>query len=325
MDISHIDLSKLDIWIESTIRKLLYDQVIYSDWSQKTYSLEDIELYIFHESVPDLFAHRSERQQQHGVWYFHQAPSSSDRSGEIPSQNKLRGGTRKGLDISLGNAAQGIHAGVLIRSIRKLMQLHNIMATADPIISGPCLVVHELLQITPSSSSEEYASKAHLAETSHSKLVLKEGRPGKDLDVHPALLVRGPRVNLTLNKQSPTLQDLRFAVAPLRFKFAHVNHERDVSATAEENIPSGQTTKSDTQTRVKPEKYVLSIIAQQLLDGRPEQLLKNYFSDQQINKAKTLLTLGRQFSLEVHLKNLKTMDDKKVTMAMGYLEKLDRV
>ncbi|RPD67522.1 hypothetical protein L227DRAFT_582749 [Lentinus tigrinus ALCF2SS1-6] len=137
--------------------------------------LLEIEFYLYkygcHE---DPFTHASPEQSQAGRWYFHRPPSRSNELGTPTTfTSGYRGGTRKGLDITIGqpvptatrtskyflaanssnyktspltssSETEGIlRGGILLRSVRR---------TSDAkVISGPSLLVDEILRLSNSS------------------------------------------------------------------------------------------------------------------------------------------------------------------------------
>ncbi|KAG7091768.1 hypothetical protein E1B28_008170 [Marasmius oreades] len=71
------------------------------------YELLEIEFYLWKSGChEDPFTHGSEEQRISGQWYFHRAPrKSNDSSRSQTSTTGYRGGTRKGLDLTLGGPA----------------------------------------------------------------------------------------------------------------------------------------------------------------------------------------------------------------------------
>ncbi|KAI0757971.1 hypothetical protein C8Q74DRAFT_290534 [Fomes fomentarius] len=136
--------------------------------------LLELEFYLYKSGChEDPFTHASPEQSQLGRWYFHRPPS---RLGEpcAPSSTTAgyRGGTRKGLDITIGqppppvmskyfsqslsvsglNQAAGsssagntsvVHGGILLRSARRVSN--------GKVISGPSLLVDEILRLSRAS------------------------------------------------------------------------------------------------------------------------------------------------------------------------------
>lgn len=98
------------------------------------YRLTEIEFYFYHPLLhPDTYSHYVQyprsvatKQSVIGGWYFH-------RFKHIDTYTH----TRRGVDITFGNAMSGTYGGILIRGIRRL---HD-----DMMIAGPSTVVKELL------------------------------------------------------------------------------------------------------------------------------------------------------------------------------------
>ncbi|KAI8985980.1 hypothetical protein BDB01DRAFT_849816 [Pilobolus umbonatus] len=95
-----------------------------------TYSLLEVEAYLnapnHHHSDP--YCHSHPKQRPTGAWYFHHVGMSKG----------FKGGTRKGIDITIGNKKLGSAGGLLIRAIMN--------DTTKTIIEGPCLVVDVILK-----------------------------------------------------------------------------------------------------------------------------------------------------------------------------------
>jgi hypothetical protein len=97
--------------------------------SGKPYRFAELEAYYHGPAHPDPFGHRDPLQREPGRWYFH-------RTG-----GRYRGGTFKGLDLTLGDGSA--YLGVLIRSI---------VAPDGTFITGPCRTVDHLLADTGTKS-----------------------------------------------------------------------------------------------------------------------------------------------------------------------------
>jgi hypothetical protein len=85
----------------------------------------EVEFYLKDADHPDPFAHAHPVQRDWGRWYFH-------RSG-----GSFRGGSFKGLDLSLGDDTATV--GVLLRSV---------VTPAGELIDGPSRLVDRLLKLT---------------------------------------------------------------------------------------------------------------------------------------------------------------------------------
>ncbi|KAI0089672.1 hypothetical protein BDY19DRAFT_993243 [Irpex rosettiformis] len=145
------------------------------------YKLLEVEFYLWKDgSHEDPFTHGSEQQKHSGRWYFHRAPtkatgtSSSFGSRKATAAGGYRGGTRKGLDLTFGSPmvqrptskvashyfptpqnesarnktpalqAVDIRGGILLRTMRRVSD--------NKVISGPSLLVDEILRVSGASS-----------------------------------------------------------------------------------------------------------------------------------------------------------------------------
>jgi hypothetical protein len=93
------------------------------------YRFVELEAYYHGPGHPDPFAHRDPVQLEDGRWYFHK------------TRGEYRGGSFKGLDLSLGDGTAFF--GVLIRGV---------VGPDDVLIDGPSLTVDHLLARTGSGS-----------------------------------------------------------------------------------------------------------------------------------------------------------------------------
>ncbi|KAL1944364.1 hypothetical protein VTO73DRAFT_3549 [Trametes versicolor] len=132
----------------------------------------ELEFYLYKSgSHEDPFTHASAEQSQAGRWYFHRPPRrTNDPVPQGAAPMGYRGGTRKGMDITIGappptvtskyflpanpgeassSAAENavLRGGVLLRSIRR--------ASDSKVISGPSLLVDELLRLSGASEIAE--------------------------------------------------------------------------------------------------------------------------------------------------------------------------
>ena len=146
----------------------------------------------------DSFAHGHPIQARPGEFYFHRAGNGINA--------KYKGGSFKGLDVTAGSGA--VYCGILIRGLSRLDPQSG-ADVADGLISGPCNVVHAILDATGCDSIDE----------------LVEGGMGGSLGVFDSLPVFGlrardtpmvgekvmatPRIGLTLAKagNDPSLAD----------------------------------------------------------------------------------------------------------------------
>ncbi|SJL02689.1 uncharacterized protein ARMOST_06023 [Armillaria ostoyae] len=118
----------------------------------------EIEFYFWNSTCHrDPFTHGSQEQRRAGQWYFHRTPRRSDDSTQnLISTSGYRGGTRKGLDLSISGGVtptkspyfpsssqpdeQEAYGGVLLRTLRDL--------NSGKIISGPSLLADHILLLS---------------------------------------------------------------------------------------------------------------------------------------------------------------------------------
>ncbi|KAK0443990.1 uncharacterized protein EV420DRAFT_1019106 [Desarmillaria tabescens] len=128
-----------------------------SDFVETKLQIMEMEFYFWNSACHrDPFTHGSQEQKTAGQWYFHRTPRRSDDSTQtLISTSGYRGGTRKGLDLTIScnsptkspyfssgsrpseNQAYG---GVLLRTLRDL--------SSGKVISGPSLLVDHILQLS---------------------------------------------------------------------------------------------------------------------------------------------------------------------------------
>jgi hypothetical protein len=155
------------------------------------YRIAEVEAYLHSVDHADPFTHRKPIQRDFGRWYFH-------RQGE-----SYRGGTFKGLDLTLGDGQATL--GILIRSI---------VAPDDTLIDGPCLVVHHLLSRTgmPSVKALDEAIAGRPVWDTASPLAMRESSCPRSAPVF-----RTARVGLSLKRSALKVEGPRFIGLPYRF------------------------------------------------------------------------------------------------------------
>jgi 3-methyladenine DNA glycosylase Mpg len=160
-----------------------------------SHRLIEIEIYYRGGHHWDDFTHADPIQTNFGIWYFH-------RTG-----GEYRGGTYKGLDISIGE--EDAHGGVLIRGVERL-------SPPAALLDGPCVAVDHILALNKSPSIKELVSRFDLRidapeepGTSPLYIALDEGSRGKEI-------YESPRVGLTL-KRGDIRSRQRFIARGYRF------------------------------------------------------------------------------------------------------------
>ena len=147
--------------------------------NKQNYRLIELEYYIKSTDHPDPFVHCDPHQQIKHKWYFHRLAGKG-----------YKGGTYKGLDITIGYNDKLIFGGILIRSIQNVI--------TKEIIEGPCKVVNKILEICNKNSIEEFID--------NKPIPLSVGDPMLTLIMdttnilHKMEIFYGPRVGLTLKK-----------------------------------------------------------------------------------------------------------------------------
>lgn len=162
----------------------------------------------------DPFCHGADAQKVLGQWYFHRAPKRASPGPTSPTAaGGFRGGTRKGLDLTFGGAPNsGVIGGILLRSVRRVSD--------DVLISGPSLLVDELLkQSAKSSIAALVASWSTLAAFSSSAPA-----PRMELVPHAdsqSVVYSSPRIGLDLSHNSTTVarEDARVVFVARSYRF----------------------------------------------------------------------------------------------------------
>lgn len=161
----------------------------------------EIEVYLDTADHVDRYTHRDKDQGSPARWYFHRQSGGS-----------YKGGTYKGLDITLGFATPrpDTFGGVLIRSIQSGTRggLNGVDGVVETV--GPCLVVDYLLRETKCTTITDLVAEigtktASLDVGVESKVYL---RPAPALARLPVF--RGPRVGLSYKYPELAVRDYRF-------------------------------------------------------------------------------------------------------------------
>ncbi|VDC06151.1 unnamed protein product [Peniophora sp. CBMAI 1063] len=194
--------------------------------AREEYEIVELEFYLNSEEHPDPYTHGSEEQTALGQWYFHRAPRKTPApqptAGSKPAG--YRGGTRKGLDITLGcplgHTGKKMRGGILLRTVRRISD--------GRIISGPSLLVDELLRVSSATSLTTLVDEHWIGNISidHHSPDAKSWLSLERIDKSGACgtIYHSPRIGLDLshssvqvNKENPRI---RFVCAHYRF-FMH--------------------------------------------------------------------------------------------------------
>ncbi|KAG9218515.1 hypothetical protein CCMSSC00406_0008868 [Pleurotus cornucopiae] len=180
------------------------------------YNILELEFYLKADGHGDPFTHGSEEQKISGNWYFHRAPRrSANPDHSATSLTGYRGGTRKGLDLTIGKppvsattspyfscAATAttsnnidIRGGILFRTIQR-------RDNSSQVISGPSLLVDEILRASSVQKIPELVDqkwggdRSAFRSSTKSSTVLRLtcSTSNRDLTVY-----RSPRIGLDLS------------------------------------------------------------------------------------------------------------------------------
>ncbi|KAI8379321.1 uncharacterized protein BYT42DRAFT_613641 [Radiomyces spectabilis] len=178
---------------------------------ENRYNMLEVEGYLktqpehFHA---DPFCHGHPLQKRSGAWFFH----------HVGLSHGFRGGSRKGVDITVGDAKEGSAGGMLIRAIQN--------ESTGQLIEGPSLVVNEILSVLGESSIKNLVeSHWHdhpgwsYAEESRFYLAPKKTiHSGVKRKASEFEIYKSPRVGLGLTNHSPSIEmRLSFVNRPYRF------------------------------------------------------------------------------------------------------------
>ncbi|KAF8076947.1 hypothetical protein FPV67DRAFT_439383 [Lyophyllum atratum] len=167
------DTSSISERFDLVGRALLHEfhLVVRSDNVETLFEILELEFYLLKDGChEDPFTHGSEEQKLSGRWYFHRAPRpSADSHRSSTSLTAYRGGTRKGMDLTLGGPAPttsspyfgqpsgtratspptstSVRGGALLRSLRR--------ASDSKVISGPSVLVDEILHCSKAADIPE--------------------------------------------------------------------------------------------------------------------------------------------------------------------------
>jgi hypothetical protein len=198
------------------IAQFLSQQVVIQLGTDTLVRIAELEFYYTTNGKEhkDPFSHQHPYQLNRSSWYFHRSTAKLD--------SNYKGGSYKGLDISIGDKTRKIHAGVLIRSFVKLEKKK--LETLE----GPCKCVDFILKKNGVDSIDSLVTKKM-----KNKLSIEENRDvlcvrlKSDLteDEQKALfpsnkynvLYSGPRVGLTLKKTDHIADRRIFIMKPYRY------------------------------------------------------------------------------------------------------------
>ncbi|KAJ3714607.1 hypothetical protein DFJ43DRAFT_1160765 [Lentinula guzmanii] len=190
-----------------------------------TFEVLELEFYLWKSVVhEDPFTHGSAEQAKSGNWqvatYFHRAPQKSNKPENSPTvvTGGYRGGTRKGLDITIGPSAtipspyfsalptgdanSSTRGGILLRTLRE--------TSTGRVISGPSLVVDEILKLSCANSISDLVDKQWKGNISAFR-GNEQSSPGEhtlhfmfthEVETQAVYLYKSPRIGLGLSHPS---------------------------------------------------------------------------------------------------------------------------
>lgn len=158
----------------------------------RVYEFTEIEFYRYDEKHPDPYTHRHPDQLQYGKFYFHRSSNSSNAS--------YKGGTYKGLDISLGDGSKS-YCAILIRSI------YN---PDTGMICGPCNVVDHILASCDVKSIDELVGPSALDISNNHRMIHVRSPEETKTSIASSPIYCGPRIGLGSHSPEWQKQPYRF-------------------------------------------------------------------------------------------------------------------
>ncbi|KAH0840361.1 hypothetical protein J3R83DRAFT_1384 [Lanmaoa asiatica] len=203
---------------ESVARELLCNMVLSVVQNGSCTDLDILELEFYLQKShchEDPFTHGSVEQEHSGQWYFHRSPRRADTSAPglpVTAAGGYRGGTRKGLDLTVGgptviqtsNATVTIRGGALLRSVRR--------RTDNKVICGPSLLVDEILRLSGAPTIDHLVNTAWNGDISalspptlsrDTFVYLRRATPDPSVWERPTVY-RSPRIGLDLSNPTTT-------------------------------------------------------------------------------------------------------------------------
>lgn len=185
--------------IEDCAKLMLLHYSLYIE--QAPYQILEVEFYLNNgTNHADSYAHSAQypnrvkpKQGTVGAWYFHRFTRISTYTH-----------TRRGLDLTLGEASCDIYGGILIRTIRGIDD--------GRLISGPSRVVGEIIRTLSDKTIVEQAvdnTVAGYAFNSHRGLFLKEREQKRSTPIF-----KSPRIGLGKKNADYRLRNYRFFTDP---------------------------------------------------------------------------------------------------------------
>lgn len=160
----------------------------------------EIEFYVNHPNHPDTYTHSDEDQKRASCWYFHKIGKT------------FRGGTYKGLDVSIGG--KNYYGGMLIRSLFD--------RNTGGIIEGSCLCVDYIIKLVKAKHPKLGEIKDIVADSNYSEDVLDKNSIIHLEKAGPSDVkykyYKGPRVGLSAKYPKYLNKLYRYVVLPAKIK-----------------------------------------------------------------------------------------------------------
>ncbi|KAJ2958622.1 hypothetical protein NQZ79_g5798 [Umbelopsis isabellina] len=176
------------------------------------YRLLEVEAYLYEDEFhKDPFTHNHPKQRVPGRWFFHHVGMSAG----------FRGGTRKGMDITMGDCRNECKGGFLIRAIQHI--------TSGTVIDGPCLLVDNILKTLKMNNLKDlvntYFNESKGTAGDKSSGFWLEHRPSpvselgkkRKVDHQTPQIYRSIRIGLGMKAKQDYLNRLDFVGRPYRF------------------------------------------------------------------------------------------------------------
>lgn len=156
--------------------KLLNKTILIS--GNKSYRICEIEFYLHYDEHKDEYTHKNDDQLDYGKWYFHKFGNGS-----------YKGGSFKGLDLTLGNRTSNKYCGILIRTLCNIDD--------DSAICGPSNSVSDLIGQHYESSVKKFMENKQsplsvLSDENNKYIYIKDYEFPNNEDIYC-----GPRIGLS--------------------------------------------------------------------------------------------------------------------------------
>ena len=196
----------------------------------KSYRIVELEYYYSSPEHPDPYVHLDSHQSHWMCWYFHRQNGKS-----------YKGGTYKGLDITIGDIGSPIEStksshsrskdvgggagGLLIRSIVNI--------ETGEVIQGPCKVVNELLTSHNSTSLSVHElvgelQNAALSDSLPVPIASQDRLTFQRIKSNGEKILCSPRVGLTFRRVTP-LVGKEYLMAPYRYTYSKIDFKANKS------------------------------------------------------------------------------------------------